>query len=77
MSAQKGGSPANADFVSQLLEGPREFIKESIHLVNRCTKPDRRGSLSHYGDWIVQILLQNDCWITCNIKFFLIVFFDR
>lgn len=34
------------DFLQEWIEGPREFIKESIYLVNRCTKPDRRGSLS-------------------------------
>lgn len=35
--------PQQAGFLSQLSDGPKEFMKESIHLVNRCTKPDRRG----------------------------------
>ena len=29
--------------VQSLLEGPQEFVKDCIHLLNRCTKPDRRG----------------------------------
>lgn len=34
---------ALTEFVLSWTEGPREFIKESVHLINRCTKPDRRG----------------------------------
>ena len=32
-----------SDNLGSLLEGPKEFIRDSIQLVNRCTKPDRRG----------------------------------
>jgi len=31
-----------ADQVQELLDIPREFIKEGTQFINRCTKPDRR-----------------------------------
>ena len=34
--------PANMDQVMQLVEPSREFVKVSIRLVKRCTKPDRK-----------------------------------
>ena len=34
------------DNLTDLLDEPKVFIKDSIHLLNRCTKPDRRGSLT-------------------------------
>ncbi|KAI8927910.1 hypothetical protein BC831DRAFT_450939 [Entophlyctis helioformis] len=30
------------DSLTELLDGPRNFAKDSIQLINRCTKPDRR-----------------------------------
>ena len=30
------------DTFSELLEEPKEFIRDSINLVTRCAKPDRR-----------------------------------
>ncbi|KAI3644776.1 hypothetical protein MP228_010940 [Amoeboaphelidium protococcarum] len=35
-------SKTGGEDYQSLLDGPREFIRDSIHLVNRCTKPDRR-----------------------------------
>jgi protein transport protein SEC61 subunit gamma-like protein len=32
-----------SDNLSLLLEGPRQFAKDSVQLVERCTKPDRKG----------------------------------
>ncbi|KAJ1562203.1 Sec61p translocation complex subunit [Cladochytrium tenue] len=31
-----------SDNFSELIEGPKQFAKDSIALLNRCTKPDRR-----------------------------------
>jgi hypothetical protein len=31
------------DQFSALIQGPREFFKDSVQLINRCTKPDRKG----------------------------------
>jgi preprotein translocase subunit Sss1 len=36
----------STDLLTDLIEGPKEFIRDSIHLINRCTKPDRRGFFS-------------------------------
>jgi hypothetical protein len=33
-----------ADQVESFLDEPRQFIKESQLLLNRCTKPDRKGT---------------------------------
>lgn len=33
------------DNVETLFEGPQSFIKESISLLNRCTKPDQKEFL--------------------------------
>ena len=35
-----------SDNLGSLLEAPKEFIRDSIQLINRCTKPDRRGNIS-------------------------------
>jgi preprotein translocase subunit Sss1 len=29
--------------LKDLLDEPKEFIKDSVHLLNRCSKPDQRG----------------------------------
>ena len=34
--------PTNMDQVTQFVEPSRQFVKESIRLVKRCTKPDRK-----------------------------------
>jgi protein transport protein SEC61 subunit gamma-like protein len=34
--------PTNMDQVMQFVEPSRQFVKESIRLVKRCTKPDRK-----------------------------------
>lgn len=31
------------DQVMQFVEPSRQFVKDSIRLVKRCTKPDRKG----------------------------------
>lgn len=33
-----------------LLDGPRKFFKDSVSLINRCTKPDKKGT----GGWCVR-----------------------
>jgi hypothetical protein len=35
--------PQAMDNITELIDGPRQFIKDSAQLINRCTKPDRRG----------------------------------
>ena len=42
------------EIATSLLSQPREFVRESIHLVNRCTKPDRKGTcaLLPYADFL-------------------------
>lgn len=37
------------DNLTDLLEEPKVFVRDSIHLLNRCTKPDRRGVFFVYG----------------------------
>lgn len=32
-----------SDYLTSLMEVPRKFTKESTQLLQRCTKPDRRG----------------------------------
>jgi len=32
-----------SDQLTQLMEVPRKFVKESTQLIQRCTKPDKRG----------------------------------
>lgn len=34
-----------SEYVAALLDEPRKFAKDSIQLLNRCTKPDRREYL--------------------------------
>ncbi|XP_021033290.1 protein transport protein Sec61 subunit gamma isoform X1 [Mus caroli] len=34
--------PTNMDQVMQFVEPSRQFVKDSIRLVKRCTKPDRK-----------------------------------
>lgn len=36
-------SPNTMDQVMQFVEPSRQFVKDSIRLVKRCTKPDRKG----------------------------------
>jgi hypothetical protein len=35
-----------SDQVKQLLDIPRDFIKDGAFFLNRCTKPSRKGTLS-------------------------------
>lgn len=34
------------DQIMQFVEPGRQFVKDSIRLVKRCTKPDRKGTCS-------------------------------
>ncbi|KAI9332300.1 translocation complex subunit Sss1 [Zopfochytrium polystomum] len=34
-----------SDNFTELIDGPKQFAKESIALIKRCTKPDRREFL--------------------------------
>lgn len=43
MYKDKENTASGGDYLTELVEGPKEFIRESIHLINRCTKPDRKG----------------------------------
>ncbi|KAJ3018602.1 Sec61p translocation complex subunit, partial [Thoreauomyces humboldtii] len=31
-----------ADNLTELIDGPRQFLKDGVQLMNRCTKPDKR-----------------------------------
>ncbi|TPX35891.1 hypothetical protein SmJEL517_g01802 [Synchytrium microbalum] len=31
-----------SDVLTEFIEVPKEFFKDSIQLINRCTKPDRK-----------------------------------
>lgn len=33
------------DQISKVIEPSRQFAKDSLRLVKRCTKPDRKGTL--------------------------------
>lgn len=33
------------DNLQDLLDEPKAFVRDSVHLLNRCTKPDKRGAL--------------------------------
>ena len=35
------------DQVQKTLEPCKEFVKDSVRLVKRCTKPDRKGESKH------------------------------
>lgn len=37
------------DQVMQFVEPSRQFVKDSIRLVKRCTKPDRKGNCFKMG----------------------------
>ena len=38
-------SSSNLRHKSSPLDGPRKFYKDSLLFLQRCTKPDRRGTL--------------------------------
>uniref|UniRef100_A0A8J8XD56 Protein transport protein Sec61 subunit gamma n=1 Tax=Rattus norvegicus TaxID=10116 RepID=A0A8J8XD56_RAT len=42
VSALSNRHPTNMDQVMQFVEPSRQFVKDSIRLVKRCTKPDRK-----------------------------------
>lgn len=43
------------DQVMQFVEPGRQFIKDSVRLVKRCTKPDRKGKIWQSGSLQMQI----------------------
>jgi protein transport protein SEC61 subunit gamma-like protein len=40
-----------SDYLTSLLEVPRKFTKESTQLLQRCTKPDKRGTRLESGGY--------------------------
>lgn len=46
------------DQVSKVIEPARQFSKDSIRLVKRCTKPDRKGKFNYLHIYLL--------W--CNVK---------
>ena len=57
------------DQIQQLLEPCKQFVKDSIRLVKKCTKPDRKGNLFvffcfHYliySKFLIQSRISKDC----------------
>ena len=45
------------DQIVQTLEPLRQFSKDSIRLVKRCTKPDRKGK--NYTNWSYSVVILN------------------
>lgn len=45
MSSKQSIAGEQEDYLSLLASGPRAFFNDSIHLLNRCTKPDRKEFL--------------------------------
>lgn len=43
------------DQVMQFVEPSRQFVKDSIRLVKRCTKPDRKGKAEHSPYFILYL----------------------
>ena len=40
--------------VQELLDGPKQFTKDSIQLIKKCTKPDQKGN------FIIALFLSHD-----------------
>lgn len=38
-----------SDQIKEILDVPREFIKDGIFFLNRCTKPTKQGNLTSYA----------------------------
>ena len=43
------------DQIVQTLEPLRQFSKDSVRLVKRCTKPDRKGK--HFTNWSYNVVV--------------------
>ena len=57
------------DQIIQTVEPVRQFAKDSIRLVKRCTKPDKKGMIYFHG--LRQIQMKMSAWIQSS-GFFLI-----
>lgn len=54
------------DQVMQFVEPSRQFVKDSIRLVKRCTKPDRKGEFIHLASAARELLsLTSDLIMFC------------
>lgn len=51
------------DQIQQVTEPCKQFMKDSIRLVKKCTKPDRKGNSSFIE------YLPMKCWIDSNLEF--------
>lgn len=75
-------SPNTMDQVMQFVEPSRQFVKDSIRLVKRCTKPDRKGRFTLFFIWPrlspFSIHLPTGAW-TARItpKIMIVVFFHK
>ena len=49
------------DQIIQTVEPVRQFAKDSIRLVKRCTKPDKKGMIYVHG--LRQIKMKMSAWI--------------
>ena len=49
------------DQIVQTLEPLRQFSKDSIRLVKRCTKPDRKGK--NYTNWSYSVVVLNPTFL--------------
>lgn len=45
------------DQIIQFVEPVRQFSKDSIRLVKRCTKPDKKGKIGHLKEIAKNIIL--------------------
>jgi preprotein translocase subunit Sss1 len=37
------------EFAQTAIEGPKQFIKDGVAFINRCAKPDRKGTKLLYS----------------------------
>jgi len=44
------------DQIQQVTEPCKQFMKDSIRLVKKCTKPDRKGNYSFYRIFVYEIM---------------------
>lgn len=46
-----------SDTLSMILEVPQQFYKDSIQLLQRCTKPDKKGKQATARDYLHTLLM--------------------
>jgi protein transport protein SEC61 subunit gamma-like protein len=52
------------DQVTKVLEPGRQFSKDSVRLVKRCTKPDRKGKGDFYSIQMILVLYVTNFYFT-------------